>query len=67
MSNCSDGDLQLIGEQESEGRVEVCFSKAWGLICPSFYDSEDAAVICRQLNESHGDFGPGELYSCALF
>ena len=43
-----------------EGRVEVCFSKTWGSICPFFYDSEDANVICRQINESVGILGPGD-------
>ena len=43
-----------------EGRVEVCFSKIWGSICPFFYDSEDANVICRQINESIGTLGPGD-------
>ena len=61
MSDCSDGDLRLVGA-EQEGRVEVCFSRAWGSICPNSFGSEDAAVICHQLNQSHGNFGPGILY-----
>ena len=60
MSDCSDGDLQLIGGgNPREGRVEVCFSKVWGSICPISYGSEDAAVICHQLNETFQNFGPG--------
>ena len=64
MGNCSDGDLQLIGSDGGvnprEGRVEVCFSRAWGSICPYFYDSEDANVICHQINETVGTLGPGD-------
>ena len=63
MSDCSDGDLQLIGGNNTrEGRVEVCFSKVWGSICPTFYGSEDAALICRQLNETSRNFGPGKMH-----
>ena len=58
MSDCNDGDLRLVGG-EREGRVEVCFSRVWGSICANSYGSEDAAVICRQLNSSHGNLGPG--------
>ena len=63
MSDCFDGDLKLEGG-EREGRVDVCFSRAWGSICPNFFSSEDAAVICHQLNQSHQNFGPGIM--CTL-
>ncbi|CAI8021725.1 Fibrillin-2 [Geodia barretti] len=59
-SNCSDGDLQLVGGvNPREGRVEVCFSQAWGSICPNSFGGDDAAVICRQLNQTLGNLGPG--------
>ena len=34
---------------ENEGRVEYCSGGRWGLICFSFWDTNDAKVICRQL------------------
>ena len=62
-SNCSDGDLQLVGGvNPREGRVEVCFSQAWGSICPNSFSGDDAAVICRQLNQTLGNLGPGTLH-----
>ena len=62
-SNCSDGDLQLVGGvNPREGRVEVCFSQAWGSICPNSFGGDDAAVICRQLNQTLGNLGPGTLH-----
>ena len=48
--NCTNGEIRLVGgDTEYEGRVEVCYSGAWGSICPSSWDSNDAKVVCRQL------------------
>ena len=41
--------IQLPGDTENEGRVEYCSGGRWGLICFSFWDTNDAKVICRQL------------------
>ena len=47
--NCTSGDVRLIGgENEFEGRVEVCISNVWGTICDSGWDSADASVACGQ-------------------
>ena len=57
-SNCSDGDVRLIGGTASnEGRVEICINQAWGSVCYSTsryswrnsWDNNDAKVVCRQL------------------
>ena len=50
MDSCTNGEIKLVGgDTEYEGRVEVCYSGAWGSICPSSWDSNDAKVVCRQL------------------
>lgn len=63
-SNCSDGDVQLVGgANEYEGRVEICINRAWGTVCHSnsyynryyYWDVTDARVICRQLG--HQELG----------
>ena len=47
---CNDGDIRLVdGEAKSEGRVEICIDGTWGTVCDNDWDSNDAAVVCRQL------------------
>ena len=47
---CSAGTLRLVGgKKDTEGRVEVCLSGAWGTICDDIWNTENANVVCRQL------------------
>lgn len=49
-SNCSDGDVQLAsGQTAVSGRLEVCYSKAWGTVCNYAWGNMDSRVACRQL------------------
>uniref|UniRef100_F7EXQ9 SRCR domain-containing protein n=1 Tax=Ornithorhynchus anatinus TaxID=9258 RepID=F7EXQ9_ORNAN len=68
--NCSGAladELRLAnGESPCEGRVELEHNGQWGTVCDSNWDTDDAAVVCRQLgcgtvvSASHGaKYGPG--------
>ena len=49
-SNCSDGDIRLIGSSSRhEGRVEVCVSQVWGTVCDDDWSTTDGNVVCGQL------------------
>ena len=50
-TDCVEGEVRLInGEDESEGRVELCINHAWGTICGSYHWATiDSNVVCKQL------------------
>ena len=49
-SSCLDGDVRLSGgEDESEGRLELCSNALWGTVCSNGWDLRDATVVCKQL------------------
>ena len=49
-ASCNDGDIRLVGgDNQFEGRVEICLLGVWGTICDDFWGLQDARVACKSL------------------
>ena len=52
---CEDGAVRLVnGSNSLEGRLEVCFNRAWGTVCNNRFNGDDAQVVCNQLPGNNG-------------
>ena len=48
--NCSNGTIRLTkGEEDNEGRVEICTDGIWMTIDARYWNYNNAKVVCRQL------------------
>lgn len=53
--NCTDGEIRLAnGTSPLEGRVEICFNRAWGTICGNSFGEAEAEVVCAQIDSQMG-------------
>ena len=49
-ASCTDWDIRLVnGSNPLEGRLEICFNRAWGTVCSTKFSIKDANVTCNQL------------------
>lgn len=49
-ADCNDGEIRLVNSSSPlQGRVEICFNKAWGSVCDGLFGEAEAKVICHQL------------------
>ena len=47
---CNETDIRLInGAGPASGTLQICLDGRWGLVCSDSWDTNDAAVVCRQL------------------
>lgn len=48
---CENGDIQLVGGEDNfQGRVELCLGGRWGTVCrDDSWGTEEARVVCSQL------------------
>ncbi|KAL5506472.1 hypothetical protein EMCRGX_G008114 [Ephydatia muelleri] len=62
---CSTGAIRLAGQgsNSSQGRVEICYNGQWGTVCDYLWDTNEAAIVCKQL----GYNGPSIPFTGAYF
>ena len=50
VTTCLEGDIRLVnGQNQFEGRVEICQNGVWGTVCNDNWSTDDTSVVCRQL------------------
>ena len=48
---CTHGNVRLVGGSvANEGRLELCWFGIWGTVNNANFGTQDATVVCRQLN-----------------
>ena len=50
LTDCVEGSIHLAGgNNNTEGRIEICHNRIWGSICDHGWDTIDVEVLCYQL------------------
>ena len=49
---CVQGEVRLVGGNDTGGRVELCMDEEWGTVCSDEWSNTNARVVCRQLGFS---------------
>ena len=50
IGNCIEGSVQLTGgDDQDEGRIEVCYNGEWGNVCDTTFGLFDGQVVCGQV------------------
>ena len=53
-STCTYGVIRIVdGDNQYEGRVEVCINDQWGTVCDNSWDEFDATTVCKQLGYAY--------------
>ena len=53
-TECENGEVRLqSGDDDNEGRVEVCVGGLWGTVCDDGWGTEEAQVVCKELGLPH--------------
>ncbi len=57
---CKEGDVRLAdGQNDNEGRIEICYQGVWGTVCGDGFDFPDGFVACK--NDDVSGMPPNKL------
>ncbi len=61
--NCNEGEVRLMGGVNiTQGRLEICVNDAWGTVCSNRFGTNEAVVVCRQLQFSESSESGSCIY-----
>lgn len=49
VNTCPQGNVRLVGDNSTWGRVELCVNNIWRSVCDDTWTDINARVVCRQL------------------
>lgn len=66
-SACTQHDIRLRnGPNAREGRIEYCYNNQWGTVCDDLFGTNDAKVVCSQLNYDANGTSSTTVYALHL-